>query len=255
MDRRALILAAAEREGRVRVEALAAQFGVSPHTIRRDINALCEASKLRRLHGGAAFVRADANIPYGARAVLNLEAKRLIARRVADLIPDRATVFLSVGTTPALVAAALAERTGLTVVTNNLSAAIALADDPGQRILLPGGELRLPDRDLLGEAAIALFEAHRADFGIYGAGGIDRDGALLDFSVEEVRTRETIRANSRCAVFVADRSKFGRIAPAVGGALREASVVAIDRRPELDYARLLDALSGELIVAAEREAA
>ena len=201
-----MILAAARRDGRVSVEALAEEFGVSAHTIRRDINALCEAAKLRRLHGGAEFVENGSNLPYGARAVLHLAAKRAIAAAVAARIPDRATVFLSVGTTPALVAAALAERNRLTVVTNNLNAALALSDNPSNRILLPGGEVRLPDRDMLGEAAIALFGAYRADFGIYGAGGIDRDGALLDFSAEEVRAREAIRANSRCAIFVADRS-------------------------------------------------
>jgi DeoR family glycerol-3-phosphate regulon repressor len=255
MDRRALILAAAERNGRVSVEALAAEFGVSPHTIRRDINALCDAAKLRRLHGGAAFVDGGANIPYDARAGLNLEAKRLIARCVADLIPDGATLFLSVGTTPALIAAALSRREALTVVTNNLNAAMALAENPANRILLPGGEMRLPDRDLLGEGAIALFDAYRADFGIYGAAGIDRDGALLDFSADEVRAREAIRANSRCAVFVADCSKFGRTAPAVGGALRDAQVVAIDRRPEDGYASLLQGLAGEVLGATEREAA
>lgn len=253
MDRKSSILATARRDGRVSVDALAEEFGVSAHTIRRDINALCEVSKLRRLHGGAEFVETG-NLPYGARAVLNIAAKRAIAARVAARVPDGATLFLSVGTTPALVAAALTERNALTVVTNNLNAAIALAENPTNRILLPGGELRLPDRDLLGETAVALFSAYRADFGIYGAGGVDRDGALLDFSADEVRAREAVRANSRCAVFVADRSKFGRSAPAVGGALQDADVVAIDRRPDGAHARLVDNLPGEVLVACDAEA-
>ena len=47
------ILDLVRRHGFVAIEALAQQFGVTPQTIRRDINALCEQSLLRRYHGGA----------------------------------------------------------------------------------------------------------------------------------------------------------------------------------------------------------
>jgi DeoR family glycerol-3-phosphate regulon repressor len=51
------ILELARRDGRVSVEALSqAASCVSPHTISRDINLLCEEAKLRRLHGGAEFI-------------------------------------------------------------------------------------------------------------------------------------------------------------------------------------------------------
>ena len=254
-DRKEQILDLARRRGRVMVDSLAEEFGVSAHTIRRDINALCEDAKLRRLHGGAEFVDERTNVPYSARAVLNLAAKRTIAEVVADLVPDRATVFLSIGTTPTLVAEALSAKDSLTVITNNLNAAMALSDNPSNRIILPGGELRLPDRDFLSEAAIDLFSDYRADFGIYGVGGIDHDGSLLDFHHPEVRAREEMRRNSRCSVLVADVSKFGRRAAAVGGRISDADRVVIDARPGEPYARLLDDLGDQLIVAGEREAA
>ena len=168
MDRRTRIMEVARRDGRVMVDDLAAEFGVSAHTIRRDINALCETAQLRRLHGGAEVIEGKANIPYATRAVLNFEGKTQIARATAALIDDDSTIFLSIGTTPALVATALAGKNGLTVITNNLNAAMALSENASNRIILPGGELRLPDRDFLGEAAVTLFEAYRADFGIYG---------------------------------------------------------------------------------------
>jgi len=253
LDRKAQILEAARRQGRVTVDGLAERLGVSPHTIRRDLNTLCDAAKLRRLHGGAAYIEGQANIPYPARAVLNLGAKLAIGRAVAAIVPDGATVFLSIGTTPALVASALARRRHLTVVTNNLDAALALSNSEGARIVIPGGEVRLPDRDLLGADAIALFATYRADFGIYGVGGIDSDGSLLDFHAPEVRARESIRQNSRAAILVADRTKFGRRAAAVGGHLCQADHVVIDRLPDGPYAALLDSLPGRLVLADERE--
>lgn len=43
------------------------------------------------------------------------------------MAPDNATVFISIGTTPEMVAQALLAKKGLTVVTNNLNAAMAFS--------------------------------------------------------------------------------------------------------------------------------
>ena len=247
--RRSQILDAARRHRRVSVETLATDLGVSAHTIRRDINALCEEAKLRRLHGGAEYIEPDRNIPYGMRAVLNAEAKRAIGTCVSGIVPDGATLFISIGTTPAIVAAALADKRDLTVVTNNLNAANALAEGPGNRIILPGGELRLPDRDFLGEEAVKIFDDYRADFGIYGVGGIDSDGTLLDFHDPEMRARERIRKNARQSILVADHTKFGRHAAAVGGRLESTDIIVLDRMPPPPFAKLLADMPGRLVLA------
>jgi DeoR family glycerol-3-phosphate regulon repressor len=254
MDRRGQILDAAREQGRVLVDSLAAELGVSAHTIRRDINSLCGEGKLRRIHGGAEYVEGGANLPYRTREVLNFHEKNSIAQAVAAFVPDGTTIFISIGTTPALVAHALVSRDGLTVVTVNLNAAMILAENTTNRIIVPGGEIRLPDRDLLNEAAIELFTAYRADFGIFGVGGIDDDGSLLDFHESEVRAREQIRLNSRQSVLVADHTKFCRRAAAVGGKIADCDHVVIDRRPDHACNVLLEELGDRLIVAGTSEA-
>ncbi|MCR9112771.1 MAG: DeoR family transcriptional regulator, partial [Rhodobacteraceae bacterium] len=181
--------------------------------------------------------------------VLNFDAKQRIAAAVADQVPDGSTVFVSIGTTPALVAQALADKDALTVVTNNLNAAMALSENSANRIILPGGEMRLPDRDFLGEASIELFASYRADFGIFGVGGIDFDGSLLDFHEPEVRAREYIRANSRVSILVTDISKFGRRAAAVGGHLSDMDRIVLDRRPGPPFAEVLRPLEERLLLA------
>ncbi len=248
MDRRAHILELARRDGRVTVEALSEELRVSPHTIRRDINQLCEEAKLRRLHGGAEFIGDRINLPYGQRAVLNYEAKRSMAGAVAARIPDGATVFISIGTTLTLVAEALAGHDGLTVITNNMHAALALSSNSANRLILPGGEMRLPDLDFIDGGASSLFSKYRADFAVYGVGGIDLDGSLLDFHENEVRAREQMRRNARQSILIADRTKFGRRAAAVGGNLSDADLIVIDELPEADYRALLTGLAGTLVV-------
>lgn len=255
MDRRAHILELARRDGRVTVEALSEGLRVSPHTIRRDINQLCEEAKLRRLHGGAEFIGDRINLPYGQRAVMNYEAKRSMAGAVAARIPDGATVFISIGTTLTLVAEALAGHEGLTVITNNMHAALALSSNEGNRLILPGGELRLPDLDFIDAEASKLFSRYRADFAIYGVGGIDPDGSLLDFHDDEVRAREHMRRNARQSILIADRTKFGRRAVAVGGRLTESDLVVIDDLPGSEHRSLLSGLYGRLVVSSRECAA
>ncbi len=255
VDRRALILELARRDGRVSVDALSEELRVSPHTIRRDINQLCEAAKLRRLHGGAEFIGDRINLPYGQRAVLNYEAKRSMAGAVAALVPDGATIFISIGTTLTLVAEALSDHDGLTIITNNMHAALALSSNASNRIVLPGGELRLPDLDFIDAEASRLFSRYRADFAIYGVGGIDLDGSLLDFNEDEVRAREEMRRNARRSFLIADRTKFGRRAAAVGGWLSDADMIFVDAPPEAEYRALLGELTGRVVVSGGERAA
>jgi len=239
------------RDNLVSVDGLARQFGVSTQTIRRDLNLLCNANILRRRHGGAELLDAPRNAAYELRRASNASAKERIGKAVAQLVEDGATVFISIGTTPSFVANALRHRRHLTVVTNNLNAALALSDEVSNRIVLPGGELRLPDRDMIGEGASGLFSRYRADVGIYGVGGIDADGALLDFHEAEVAAREAIRLNARQVILVADRSKFGRLAPIVGGSIHHVDRVVTDARPETEFTELLESIAARLLVVEE----
>src|SRR3546814_8049605 len=52
-QRQEQIIALVRERGFVAIEALADHFDVTPQTIRRDINELCDLGLLRRYHGGA----------------------------------------------------------------------------------------------------------------------------------------------------------------------------------------------------------
>jgi DeoR family transcriptional regulator, glycerol-3-phosphate regulon repressor len=239
------------RDCLVSIDDLAREFGVTPQTIRRDINLLCDANILRRRHGGAEMFDAPRNADYDLRSATNARAKERIGHAVARMVEDGATVFISVGTTPAFVANALRHRRHLTVVSNNLNAALALSEEASNRIILPGGELRLPDRDMIGEAARGIFTRYRADIGIFGVAGIDADGALLDFHEAEVAVREAIRLNARQSILVADRTKFGRLAPIVGGSIQDVDRIVIDAPPASGFTELLQSVATRLHVAQE----
>lgn len=245
------------QNGFLSVEVLADRFSVTPQTIRRDINALCDANLLRRRHGGAEYVNAPSlNLPYDSRRISHLEAKRAIGAYVAGLVPSHASVSFGIGTTPEFVARAMLDHEDLTVITNNLNVAMTLSANPSNRIILPGGTLRLPDLDFLGPQVEEMYRNYRVDYGVFGIGGIEPDGAFVDFDRAEVLARTAMLESCRSSILVADISKFGRQAPARGGRLTDLDMIVLDAPPPGDFAALFDepTIRGRLYLA-EGEAA
>src|SRR5690606_29781042 len=66
-ERQTEIVDLAKTKGRVLVEELAARFSVTPQTIRKDLNDLCDGKVLTRIHGGALFPGGNENVRYEAR--------------------------------------------------------------------------------------------------------------------------------------------------------------------------------------------
>src|ERR1700733_8638129 len=123
-------------------------------TARRDLEFLEQEGLARRYHGGAfTTVSRSFEIPYAARAYERQPQKRAIGARAAELILPGETVIVDAGTTAVEVARALRDRANLLVCPLSLQAAAELADRPGIRVLVPGGELRMGEQMFVGELA------------------------------------------------------------------------------------------------------
>ncbi|MDX1653992.1 MAG: DeoR/GlpR family transcriptional regulator [Candidatus Competibacteraceae bacterium] len=230
-QRQQMILKLVQRKGFVAIEELAESFNVTPQTIRRDINDLCEHGLLRRYHGGAGLPSSVENVAYSTRQVLHLAEKQRIARLVASHIPDQASLFINIGTTTEEVAKALRDHSGLRIITNNLNVAAQVCDNPTFEVIIAGGVVRARDRGVTGEATIDFIQQFKVDFGIIGISGIESEGTLLDFDYREVRVSQAIMASSRQVFLAADHSKFGRNALVRLGHLSQTDAVFTDRSP------------------------
>ncbi|SIS97848.1 DeoR/GlpR family DNA-binding transcription regulator [Neptunomonas antarctica] len=188
-------------------------FDVSIQTIRKDLNELSDLGLVKRVHGGITLPVQNHNLSFSNRQVINLQAKQAIAQRVAASIPEGSSLFLGIGTTPQQIAQALLQHTRLTVVTNNLNAAITLCQNSNIKTYLCGGLLRPADQDLTGEDATQFLRKFQVNYGIFGVGGLAENGDLLDFSPEEAHISSAIMDNSEHRILVADKSKYLRSAP------------------------------------------
>jgi DeoR family glycerol-3-phosphate regulon repressor len=222
------ILDIARRTGRVTVEALVEQLKVTPQTIRKDLNDLCEQNLLTRVHGGAVITSGVDNLEYDARRELSRVEKQAIGVATAGLIPDKASLFINIGTTTEEVARALARHKGLLVITNNLNVVDLLYRCPDIEVIVVGGRVRAKDRAAVGSFAVEFIKNFKVDFAVIGASAIDEDGALLDFDMNEVQVSQTIIQNARQVILVADSTKLHRPAPVRIGHIGEVDVFVTD---------------------------
>jgi DeoR family glycerol-3-phosphate regulon repressor len=243
------ILEIARIEGKVTVEGLAERLAVTAQTIRRDLAELAETGKLQRVHGGAILRSGTHNIAYRERRALNAGAKRAIARACARAIPDDASVFLAIGTTTEAVAAELAHRRDLLVVTNNMNVASILDTGGAERIVLTGGALRRGDGGLIGPLAIQTIRQFRFDIAVIGCSALDGRGDILDYDIQEVGTSQAILDQARATWLVADRSKFDRAAPARIGSLSQVNRFITDAMPPTPVLDRCGAWGVEIVLA------
>ncbi|MDD9194390.1 DeoR/GlpR family transcriptional regulator [Aliivibrio sp. S3MY1] len=229
-----------QQHGYVSTEDLVEQFKVSPQTIRRDLNELADENKIRRHHGGATIPLSSVNTAYTTRKVMQLNEKDTIAEALAKHIPDGATLFIDIGTTPESVAKALVKNhKELRVVTNNINVAMILMANPDFKVILAGGEVRNRDGGIVGEATLDFINQFRLDFGILGISGIDYDGSLLDFDYHEVRVKKAIIENSRSVYLAVDHTKFGRNAMVNLGSITELQMIITDQEPPEEIVAIL----------------
>jgi DeoR family glycerol-3-phosphate regulon repressor len=228
-DRQARIIEQARSSGRILVEDLALQFAVTPQTIRKDLNDLCDAQLLTRIHGGATFPRGTENMRYEARRQIAASEKQAIGAAAAAVIPDGASLFINIGTTTEAVGEALAGHRDLMVITNNINVANTLRLIDEIEVIIAGGVVRQSDGGIVGEAAVDFIRQFKVDYAVIGASAIDADGALLDYDFREVKVAQAIIANARHVILVADSNKFQRTAPVRIAQLSQVHTFVTDR--------------------------
>lgn len=249
-ERQTLILSMLQATGFVPIEAMASACGTSLQTIRRDLTELSRTGKVLRYHGGARLSEPKRPENYRSRRASHVEAKRVTAELLADQIQDGSSLFLAGGSTLTLVAEALLRRDRLTIVTNNLHAALTLYDKEGFNVHVVGGWIRTASGSLVGANAASEIGTFSLDAAIISTCAITEEGALLEYDESLVGPLHAMMANARRTILVADCSKFGRTGIVRAAHLRDVNMIVTDQAVPPVFADLLkhhqiDVITGE----------
>ena len=209
-------------DGRVEIDAAAERLGVSPATVRRDLDELANQQLLVRTRGGAVPTSVSYDLPLRYKLTRRPDEKRSIASAAAAIVVPGSVVGLNGGTTTTEVARALALRADLhddggngngnpiTVVTNALNIAHELAVRPHVKLVVTGGVVRSQSYELTGPLAMPALERLTLDVTILGVDGISATDGATTNNETEAAVNELMAQRARTVVVVADSSKLGR---------------------------------------------
>lgn len=209
-DRREQIADELRRRGRVSVGRLAAAHDVTPETVRRDLIELEERGELRRVHGGAVALERLRVEPAVAERSRHMAAEkaRIATAAVSQFPANGGTVLLDAGTTTGALLDVFPTDRRLTVVTNDVSHALALAPIPTATVIVVGGRLRARTLANVDEFAVDTVRNLRVDVAFIATNGISERGCSTPDPAEAAVKRAMVGAADR-VVLLADHTKFG----------------------------------------------
>lgn len=221
-----IILDLLEKNKSVTVTEIREALHASESTVRRDITALHNASKLIKVFGGAVSIENNfsADEPTVAqKADLNREEKQKIGRYAATLIGRDEFVYIDAGTSTGSMLEYI-DINGVSFVTNAVAHAQYLAAR-GAKVYLLGGELKSSTEAIVGNTAVRALQGYHFTKGFFGTNGISRQEGFTTPDADEAIIKETAMGQCRKAYVLADSSKFNNVSSVTFANIGDATIL------------------------------
>ncbi|MFF8368977.1 DeoR/GlpR family DNA-binding transcription regulator [Streptomyces lydicus] len=209
-ERRQLILEMVRANGAVSLRELARVVQTSEVTVRRDVRALEAEGLLDRRHGGAVlpggFTR-ESGFPQ--KSHLATAEKTAIADLAAGFVEEGEAIVVGAGTTTQELARRLARVPGLTVVTNSLLVAQALAHANRVEVVMTGGTLRGSNYALVGSGAEQSLQGLRVSRAFLSGSGLTAERGLSTSNMLSASVDRALVQAAGEVVVLADHTKLG----------------------------------------------
>lgn len=206
-------------------------LSVSDETVRRHVKPLARKGLVHRVHGGIVLPDQLQEAPYLRRMDENKNAKQRIAQKAAQLIQNGESLFLDSGSTTAYVARALCNHRDLSIVTNSVEIARALATRNNNRVYMAGGALRGDDAAAFGKSVVDFIGQFHIGQAVLSVGAINAKSEFFNYHLQESEvSRAAIKQADKVTV-VADQTKFTRQALVKICSLKDVDLLVCDISP------------------------
>lgn len=229
--RKAMLLDRLAKDGQLAVTPLAAEFGLSEDTLRRDLRDLASEGKLLRVHGGA-VPASPTHQPLAARRSLHGLEKQRLAQAAARLIVDGLIVIVDGGTTHLELASAMPLDRRCTIVTHSPAVAASFEFHQEIEIVLVGGRLFRHSMVAMGPETADAFGHMKADLCLLGVTGVHPDLGLTTGDSGEASLKRIMMNAAGETVVLATSDKIGRASPwRIAPLSKLSTLVSLDGRP------------------------
>lgn len=226
------IVGLVNERGSIRVTELSELCQVTEETIRRDLDRLEQAGRLRRSHGGAVSVKdqpQQPEIPYAEREITHAEEKRRIAQEAVSQIKPKDRILLDASTTAWYMASYLPDFP-LTVLTNSIKVATELSSKEKIEVISTGGLLAQRSLSFVGPLAERSLDMYHVDKVFFSCKGVHLDRGISESNELQARIKQKMIGMADSVILLADASKFGIQAFTHVAELGEIDTIITDRR-------------------------
>lgn len=240
IERHQFILNLLNKNGRVTTDELCEQLGVSPATIRNDLNKLEAEKLLHKIYGGALPI--DANIMstnakpavynFHNRSHIHSNEKNAISKLALEQIQEGQCIILDASSTCVSLANKLSCFSRLTVVTNGVYTMLALKEIPNITVMLIGGIVTKNSGSTEGLLGADLLNNINADIAFVSAHGFSLNQGLTDFNVYEVALKEKMLTRSKHTIALLDYSKLDNISTTSFAGSRDVDMIITDSKAD-----------------------
>lgn len=201
------------RCGNVSLKDLADYYNISINTVRRDIEELLKRGKIKKVYGGVMACATSSIMPFSSREKTNIHEKQSIGQLAAQLIRDNSTVYIDSGTTTAQVVSYLADKSNVTVVTNNLNVIYQASQYTNLKLFTMGGYYNHPSSSFLGINMSENILRLSFDLVLMGATSVSLShGITINSYYEESMKRLVVQNNKSKIALLADADKYDKSA-------------------------------------------
>ncbi|MGL1893651.1 MAG: DeoR/GlpR family DNA-binding transcription regulator [Spirochaetaceae bacterium] len=205
------ILEILNKNGKVLVKNLSKTFSVSEDQIRKDLQKLEKQDQIIRVYGGAELKRDHfKDEGMSERKKINIEKKKIIAKKAFDIIEENDNIFLDVSSINIFLAQYLAQSTKtVTIITNTLDIIKILADSINIKIIVIGGLYNNNLGGCVGSSSIQNIKSYRVNKVFMGCSGINlSDNSIMTTDLEDVDSKKTIIDISEKSYLIIENKRF-----------------------------------------------
>lgn len=223
------ILSLLKTKEKLLVNDLCEIYGVSPATIRNDLNTLEKRGLLKRTHGGAI---AKFKIGFEETSVekFNLlsEQKERIAERAESYIEDGDVIAIDTGTSAYALAKMISGKQKITVVTTDLRIANLLEGYNGVSVVIAGGTVRKGFGCTVGAIANSVLMSMNVDKVFLATNSVGADGRLSTPDLEQAQIKSSLIKMGKQVFLICDSTKFTASSFAKFGTLDDVDMIITD---------------------------
>ena len=205
------ILDLLKEKNTVTMQDFVSTIGASESTIRRDLIALEEDGKLRRIHGGATTVNdIEKEQKMSQKVSQNHNGKIVVAKHAAKIVKSGSQIYIDAGTATLELVKVLPNDENINVVTNGVDHAL-LAIQRGLSVTIVGGDIKPNTHAIAGMTGYKQLEKMNFTHAFLGMNGIHEDIGLTTTNMDEALMKELAMEQSQHIRILMDCTKVGKV--------------------------------------------